>query len=353
MRFASDKNSRPNATTSSSIKSPSRSTSEQSDEIVEKAKLMALEEIKKYVKDGWAQAGDTKWLTMAVSAHKGMLWGAGLLIAIAVILIVFKEPLKADTAAQTADVASRVVSDRKVQEEVSELSKGVVNRILQDDTSVDQIVVLLQKLVKQESTQTTLSELLKNLFLDPHTKANAQKFVVEILHDEYVNSPCGLSHYYLSSSIKNKIKKTNRWVLDNVVALVRNGVYTLEQDKVLKDSVIEFLAHIINDTLASPHVQAATGQALYNAAKMGVGLKGSPTCPKTKLELQLDNDNTVLRNTLQQTRLEIAKLQADLVSLGHGVTKEKVIIKNSSSEIQKGTDTETQTEEHPAGATTT
>ena len=173
---------------SSSSSSSSRFRESSAEAATQHAK--AKEQLSEQVAEQWellkARNKEGKLFQVALSAHGGVLFGVGLIVAVGMFLFVFREPLKADTVKGTADVAKRVISEKKVQDEALEATKSIVSQILRDDPSLELLVKLLKNLVQQKDTEVALAGLIKRLFEDQNTKENTKVFVAKVLTDEYV-----------------------------------------------------------------------------------------------------------------------------------------------------------------------
>eukprot|EP00754_Rhynchopus_humris_P042052 Rhum_TRINITY_DN2563_c0_g1::Rhum_TRINITY_DN2563_c0_g1_i1::g.7542::m.7542 len=228
----------------------------------------------------------TNFVAIAISAHKGMLWGAGLVVAIGAFLFLFREPLKNDTVKETADVAKRVMSEKKVQQEATAATKTIVSQILRDDPSLELLVALLRNLCQQPSTHESLQALILRLFKDPTTKEHTKQFVAQILADE--------------------------WIQDKTVSLCNVALHQVMADEMMRAQFVDFLSQVLTTTMKDEHIQHNTGEALCNAAKRSFGLSPSPVSPRQE-EVRLQEDNEDLRKALRTSRLNVAKLKARLV----------------------------------------
>ncbi|KAJ9469378.1 hypothetical protein DIPPA_01792 [Diplonema papillatum] len=252
------------------------------------------EHIRQQIAEHWKSSTssvtrEARYLTMAITAHKGMLWGCGLVVAVGTILYFFKEPLKADTVTQTADVAKRVISERKVQEEALEATKTIVSQILQDKPSLDLLVGLLKNLLSMKETKDNIASLLVDLFRDPYTNENTKIFLKNLFSDDYL--------------------------LDQVLSLVNVGIHQLAQDAALKEQAIDFLTQVLVATLTDEQVQCTAGDALFYAGLKSIGLSASASRYKTHEESRLEDENKRLAQSLRDTRLDIARMQAALASM--------------------------------------
>ena len=248
----------------------------------------------------------TNFVAIALSAHKGMLWGAGLVVAIGAFLFLFREPLKNDTVKETADVAKRVMSEKKVQQEATAATKIIVSEILRDDPSLELLVALLRNLCQQPSTHESLQALILRLFKDPTTKEHTKQFVAQILADEYATTPSPSPRLHCRRS------PVHRWIQDKTVSLCNVALHQVMADEMMRAQFVDFLSQVLTTTMKDEHIQHNTGEALCNAAKRSFGLSPSPVSPRQE-EVRLQEDNEDLRKALRTSRLNVAKLKARLV----------------------------------------
>ncbi|CCW59860.1 unnamed protein product [Phytomonas sp. EM1] len=95
-------------------------------------------------------------------------------------------PVKEDTVHHTAVVASEALGDLRLKGRAVELSKEVVDNVLNDPKTLQLVVGIAVKLLAQEDTKIAISSLLRSLFEDHYTQEITKKFVLKILRDPWI-----------------------------------------------------------------------------------------------------------------------------------------------------------------------
>eukprot|EP00756_Hemistasia_phaeocysticola_P059298 Hpha_TRINITY_DN3603_c0_g1::TRINITY_DN3603_c0_g1_i1::g.979::m.979 len=163
---------------------------------------------RKQAGDAHSQVGD-RALWLAVTWPQGMLFGAGAMMASALLMWAFREPLTVNTAEQTAQVARNVLADDRVQGGATEFSHGVVSRFLESEDCVERLLGLLRKLVGEERTVEVVSELLRRLYDHPRVIENTRVLTARLMEDEGVQETVAL---LLRRVLLRTLDEVGNWV---------------------------------------------------------------------------------------------------------------------------------------------
>lgn len=173
---------------------------------------------------------------MFSSWQKGVATSLGAVMCIGGLGFVLWTPFKEDTLQNSSDLAQRTLCDAKVKEQALQLSKEVVANILRDDRSVELLVTVITRLLKQEDSKLAVTSFIRGIFEDHYTQEITKKFVLKIILDPWIQ------------------KQLDRIAFDLTVNLLKDP----NTKKVLIDLLVQSAAEALQD----PKLHANTAQAV-------------------------------------------------------------------------------------------
>ncbi len=158
-------------------------------------------------------------------------------------------PFKEDTLQNSSDLAQRTLGDVKVKEQALQLSKEVVANILRDDRSVELLVTVITRLLKQEDSKLAVTSFIRGVFEDHYTQEITKKFVLKIILDPWIQ------------------EQLDRIAFDLTVNLLK--------DPKTKQVLVDLLVQSASEALMDPKVHASSAQAvrstMYHAVNPWAG----------------------------------------------------------------------------------
>ncbi|KAH9577459.1 hypothetical protein LSM04_006288 [Trypanosoma melophagium] len=120
------------------------------------------------------------------SWQQGVVASIGAVMGIGAICFFFYAPVKEDTVHHTAVVASEALGDVRLREQAIQLSKAVVESVLNDRKTLELVVRLVVQLLRQDDTMIAVSSFLRSLFEDHYTQEVSKKFVLMTVLDPWI-----------------------------------------------------------------------------------------------------------------------------------------------------------------------
>ncbi|ORC93812.1 uncharacterized protein TM35_000016890 [Trypanosoma theileri] len=120
------------------------------------------------------------------SWQQGVVASIGAVMGIGAICFFFYAPVKEDTVHHTAVVASEALGDVRLREQAIQLSKAVVESVLNDQKTLELVVRLVVQLLRQDDTMIAVSSFLRALFEDHYTQEVSKKFVLMTVLDPWI-----------------------------------------------------------------------------------------------------------------------------------------------------------------------
>lgn len=100
-----------------------------------------------------------------------------------VLVYVMWDDIKTLLAGQTADIASRSLSDHEIRENASVFAKAIVQQVLQDPEVFKAATVFLDHLVRNEQTTALLTHLVVDTLKSPGTLKQVQVLLIDLIND--------------------------------------------------------------------------------------------------------------------------------------------------------------------------
>ena len=145
-------------------------------------------------------------------------------------------PFKDDTLHNSSDLAQRTLGDAKVKEQALVLSKEVVSNILRDDRSVELLVTVITRLLKQEDSKLAVTSFIRSIFEDHYTQEITKKFVLKIILDP--------------------------WIQEQLDRIAFDLTTNLLKDPKTKQVLVDLLIVAASEALADPKLHSSTAQAV-------------------------------------------------------------------------------------------
>lgn len=173
------------------------------------------------------------------SWQQGVVASIGAVMGIGFLVYFLYAPVKEDTVHHTAVVASEALSDMRLKTQAIQLSKDVVEEVLNDPKSLRLVVNLVVQLLAQDDTRIAVSSLLQSLFEDHYTQEVTKKFVLMIVRDP--------------------------WIQDQIQVIVKEQVLRLLQDSEIKQALSQFLLNSATESLKKPELHYEAARAVRHS----------------------------------------------------------------------------------------
>ncbi len=221
--------------------------------------------------------------------------GIGLAGAL-VLSYLFQKQIKGFFSEHGADVASQSLSSTSVQTSAGDLSKAVIQQILEDPKTSDMAVQFLTDLFRRPDTKRILTELVINILQDEQTKQQVSQLAREQVAWYLMNDVQTMEHLVAMitrallrdetlASSNELVKKIlqDELVQDQasqmfakvfVTDYMKNsaqdlGTHTLHQ-VLSDDNVKEHATTFVRTVLQDQHIQHDAGYALWEALKVSI-----------------------------------------------------------------------------------
>lgn len=196
----------------------------------------------------------------------------------AALVYLFRDPLKEETARQTADVAKRSLTSVEVQEQVNVLTSDVVRKLLSDPAIMRAALGFVQTLLAAPETKEMVIQLLKNTFSDPATLPVVSAFASELL-TSVVRNPQTLQQ--LTELLRQAITQPGNeqalqilfrtWVHDPATQqMMAETASRIALDVLANAEVKAAAVAFVKQVTGNEEVQASTGEALWAACKFAL-----------------------------------------------------------------------------------
>ena len=180
--------------------------------------------------------GASWWETVFSSWQKGVAASLGASMFVGGLAFVLWTPFKDDTLHNSSDLAQRTLGDAKVKEQALVLSKEVVSNILRDDRSVELLVTVITRLLKQEDSKLAVTSFIRSIFEDHYTQEITKKFVLKIILDP--------------------------WIQEQLDRIAFDLTTNLLKDPKTKQVLVDLLIVAASEALADPKLHSSTAQAV-------------------------------------------------------------------------------------------
>ncbi|KAL0483427.1 hypothetical protein AKO1_014757 [Acrasis kona] len=212
------------------------------------------------------------------------------------VLLVFSGSIKDFFTEHGAHVASQSLSSENVQSSAGELSKNVVQQVLEDPKTSDLAVTFLTQLVKRDDTKQLVSGLVVSVLQDQYVKEQVSNLAREQVAWYLLNEPRTLEQ--LSSLVQRTLAlpethESVKCISNSVISdphtldLVTNLLSEVILRQYVKDSAVQLGIYTSNQVLSDehvknmatgfaravmmdPHTQNDAGQLLWEAFKVSV-----------------------------------------------------------------------------------
>lgn len=211
------------------------------------------------------------------------------------VWMIFRDKIKDAAAQHTADVASRSLSSDNVQDSASNLSKSVIQEILNDAELRNQALLFVTDLMQRPEAVNAAKSFVAQLFNDPYIQSELYKLVGNqanrLLNDDYVRKQVTDLAYYvimqqatydaMNNQAQNIIKSetfqesVNNLFMNSIQservrkASIDLATYTVGQ--VLNSEEVNIkVREWVNTLLADEELRMKGGEALWNVVRWGV-----------------------------------------------------------------------------------
>ncbi|CCW67166.1 unnamed protein product [Phytomonas sp. Hart1] len=171
-----------------------------------------------------------------VSWQQGLVASLGAVMGVGFVIFLLYNPVKEDTVHHTAVVASEALCDIRLRARAMELSKDVVDNVLNDPKTLELVVAIAVKLLAQEDIKIAISSLLQSLFEDHYTQEITKKFVLKILRDP--------------------------WIMEQIHVIAKEQTLQIIETKEVKDALIKLITESSGKMLDNIEVQHVAARAI-------------------------------------------------------------------------------------------
>jgi hypothetical protein len=191
------------------------------------------------------------WETVFSSWQKGVATGLGAVMCVGGLAFVLWTPFKEDTLENSSHLAQRTLSDAKVKEQALQLSKEVVENILRDNRSVELLVTVITRLLRQEDSKIAVTSFIRGVFEDHYTQEITKKFVLKIVLDPWIQEQLDRIAFDLTVNLL-KDPKTKKVVTDLLVQSASEALADAKLQSTSAQAVRSTVYYTVNPWAAPP-----------------------------------------------------------------------------------------------------
>lgn len=213
--------------------------------------------------------------TLHIRGYSVLRWGLGLVVAVGLAVYMFREPLKENVADEIADVASRSLADESVVNNVNEMTKAVLQDIVNNPETAKLASSFVTSVLNREDVRQAAVALAYHILGDPGTQERINKIAIQtfsgLLQDERTRNNILelVKLLILDASTKASCQILLRDVLRDPETkdFVSRSLAEVVTSSIVTDKAVELGKSVTHEVVSDTIIQHETGDAMWRALK--------------------------------------------------------------------------------------
>ncbi|XP_001629412.2 uncharacterized protein LOC5508870 [Nematostella vectensis] len=213
-----------------------------------------------------------------VRGYSLLRWGLGLVVMGVISLYLFREELRENVADEVADVASRSLGDENVVNKANEVTKQVLQDIINDPETTRLASNFVMSVLGQDDVRKSAVELTLFVLQNRETQAKVSEVAAQTLKD-LINHPEMreifleyIKRLLLDESTKDVCKDLLQGVINDPVVkkFMEESFGDLVASSVVRNKAVELGKTVTHEVVSDIEIQKETGDALWTVVKKTV-----------------------------------------------------------------------------------
>eukprot|EP00794_Sanderia_malayensis_P020493 gene20493-22509_t len=215
---------------------------------------------------------------LRIRGYSTLRWGLGILSAVGFGIYMFREPIKDNLSDEVADVASRSLGDQNVVLRANEISKAIVNEVLNDSNTLELATDFVVKLLEHEDIRVKAQHFVISVMDAPETRMHVNRLaagtVASVLETESTRQL--LLDFVKSILLEEETVESCKQLLNAVASDPQSKQILADffKDVLVSDTVtdqaIDLGKHVSREVVMDKKLQEESVDALWSVFKMSL-----------------------------------------------------------------------------------